>query len=45
MRQINCVVFDVGNVLVRWNPRNLYSRMGYIDAETTLIPGKLSSNT
>jgi hypothetical protein len=23
------VVFDIGNVLVRWDPRNLYRRMGY----------------
>ncbi len=32
MRQIVCVVFDIGNVLVRWDPRNLYRRMGYADA-------------
>ena len=37
MRQIDCVVFDIGNVLVRWDPRNLYRRMGYSDAETTSI--------
>jgi 2-haloacid dehalogenase len=37
LKQIDCVVFDVGNVLVRWNPRNLYERMGYSDAETALI--------
>ena len=37
MKQIDCVVFDVGNVLVRWDPRNLYRRMGYSDAETTSI--------
>ena len=37
MRQIDCVVFDIGNVLVRWDPRNLYRRMGYPDAETTSI--------
>jgi FMN phosphatase YigB (HAD superfamily) len=37
VRQIDCVVFDIGNVLVRWDPRNLYRRMGYTDAETTLI--------
>jgi 2-haloacid dehalogenase len=34
MKQIDCVVFDIGNVLVRWDPRNLYRRMGYSDAET-----------
>jgi 2-haloacid dehalogenase len=37
MQQIDCVVFDVGNVLVRWNPRNLYRRMGYSDADTVSI--------
>jgi 2-haloacid dehalogenase len=37
VRQIDCVVFDIGNVLVRWDPRNLYRRMGYADAETTSI--------
>ena len=35
VRQIDCVVFDIGNVLVRWDPRNLYRRMGYPDAATT----------
>ena len=35
--QIDCVVFDIGNVLVRWHPRNLYSRMGYPEQETTSI--------
>jgi len=34
---INCVVFDIGNVLVRWDPRNLYRRMGYSDPETAAI--------
>lgn len=34
---IDCVVFDIGNVLVRWDPRNLYRRMGYSDAETAAI--------
>jgi len=37
VRQIDCVVFDVGNVLVRWDPRNLYRRMGYPDTKTTSI--------
>ena len=37
MRQIDCVAFDIGNVLVRWDPCNLYRRMGYPDAETTSI--------
>jgi HAD superfamily hydrolase (TIGR01509 family) len=34
---INCVVFDIGNVLVRWDPCNLYRRMGYLDWETAAI--------
>ena len=37
MSGINCVVFDIGNVLVRWDPRNLYRRMGYSDPETAAI--------
>ena len=37
VRQIDCVVFDIGNVLVRWDPRNLYRRMGYTDTETASI--------
>jgi hypothetical protein len=37
VRQLDCVVFDIGNVLVRWHPRNLYGHMGYSDAETTSI--------
>jgi 2-haloacid dehalogenase len=41
VKQIDCVVFDIGNVLVRWNPRNLYRRMGYPDAETTSILAKI----
>jgi HAD superfamily hydrolase (TIGR01509 family) len=35
--EIDCVVFDIGNVLIRWDPRNLYRRMGYADATTSLI--------
>jgi len=35
--QIDCVVFDIGNVLVRWDPRNLYRRLGYADPETAAI--------
>jgi 2-haloacid dehalogenase len=34
---INCVVFDIGNVLVRWDPCNLYRCMGYLDSETAAI--------
>ena len=36
-RQINCVIFDIGNVLIRWDPRNLYRRMGYADVTTASI--------
>jgi HAD superfamily hydrolase (TIGR01509 family) len=36
-RQIKCVVFDIGNVLIRWDPRNLYRRMGYADTTTASI--------
>jgi len=34
---VDCVVFDIGNVLIRWDPRNLYRRMGYADATTMSI--------
>jgi 2-haloacid dehalogenase len=34
---INCVVFDIGNVLVRWDACNLYRSMGYLDSETAAI--------
>lgn len=34
MPEIDTVVFDIGNVLIRWDPRNLYRRMGLSDAET-----------
>jgi HAD superfamily hydrolase (TIGR01509 family) len=37
VKRVDSVVFDIGNVLVRWDPRNLYRRMGYPDAETTSI--------
>jgi 2-haloacid dehalogenase len=37
MPQIDCVVFDIGNVLIRWDPRNLYRRMGYADEATAAI--------
>jgi 2-haloacid dehalogenase len=37
MRLIDCVVFDIGNVLIRWDPRNLYRRMGYSDTDTVSI--------
>src|ERR1700761_6824959 len=35
--KIDCVVFDIGNVLLRWSPFNLYRQMGFSDAETTAI--------
>jgi 2-haloacid dehalogenase len=31
-KPIEAVVFDIGNVLIRWDPRNLYRRMGLDDA-------------
>lgn len=34
MADIDCVIFDIGNVLIRWDPKNLYRRMGYADADT-----------
>jgi HAD superfamily hydrolase (TIGR01509 family) len=37
MQRIECVVFDIGNVLLRWDPRRLYRRMGLADAETNAI--------
>lgn len=37
MSGINCVVFDIGNVLVRWDPCNLYRCMGYSDSATAAI--------
>jgi HAD superfamily hydrolase (TIGR01509 family) len=37
VKQIDAVIFDIGNVLLRWDPRNLYRRMGYADAETISI--------
>lgn len=37
MPGIENVVFDIGNVLVRWAPRNLYRRLGYSDALMTEI--------
>ena len=37
MAEIDCVVFDIGNVLIRWDPGNLYRRMGYSDATTGSI--------
>lgn len=35
--EIDCVVFDIGNVLVRWDPYNLYRRLGYADPQTASI--------
>lgn len=37
MSTIDTVVFDVGNVLIRWDPRNLYRKMGYADATTAAV--------
>ncbi|MEZ5816526.1 MAG: HAD family phosphatase [Hyphomicrobiaceae bacterium] len=37
MPEIDTVIFDIGNVLIRWDPRNLYGRMGLNEAETAAI--------
>ncbi len=31
------MVFDVGNVLIRWDPRNVYRLMGFDDAATKAV--------
>ncbi len=36
-RAVDCVVFDIGNVLLRWDPRHLYRRMGYDDAAIAAV--------
>ncbi|HRD74536.1 MAG TPA: HAD family phosphatase [Hyphomicrobiaceae bacterium] len=33
----DCVVFDVGNVLIRWAPQNLYRKLGYSDEATASV--------
>ncbi|MGD9805924.1 MAG: HAD family hydrolase [Hyphomicrobiaceae bacterium] len=33
MQNVDTVVFDIGNVLIRWDPHNLYRRMGLTDVE------------
>jgi hypothetical protein len=37
MANIECVVFDSENVLIRWGSRNLYRRMVFSATETALI--------
>lgn len=37
MQSIDAVVFDVGNVLIRWDPHNLYKRMGLTRADVEAI--------
>lgn len=37
LAQIESVIFDIGNVLIRWDPCNLYRRMGFEDAQTRAI--------
>jgi len=34
VQNVETVIFDIGNVLIRWDPCNLYRRMGLADAET-----------
>ncbi len=36
-QDIDSVVFDIGNVLIRWHPHNLYRRMGLTAAEVAAI--------
>jgi 2-haloacid dehalogenase len=48
MSRIDSVIFDVGNVLIRWDPRNLYRRMGFADSDSDRIiaeTGLLEMNT
>lgn len=42
MSTVECVVFDVGNVLIRWDPRYLYRTMGFSDAATAAILAETS---
>lgn len=37
MGRVSSVIFDVGNVLIRWDPKNLYRRIGYADADSVAI--------
>ena len=37
MGRIEAVVFDIGNVLISWNPCNLYRKMGFEDEQTRAI--------
>ncbi len=37
MGGIETVVFDIGNVLIRWDPCNLYRKLGFSDATTAAI--------
>jgi 2-haloacid dehalogenase len=34
---IDVAVFDIGNVLIRWDPCNLYRQLGYADAVTAAV--------
>lgn len=33
MPAIDCVVFDIGSVLIRWEPRSVFRDMGYADGD------------
>jgi 2-haloacid dehalogenase len=37
MPRVSTVIFDIGNVLIRWDPRIVYRRMGFDDATTAAI--------
>jgi 2-haloacid dehalogenase len=34
---VDVVVFDIGNVLIRWDPRNLYRQLGYADVDIAAV--------
>ena len=38
---VDCVVFDIGNVLLRWDPRNLTRRLGIDDAAYAAIAAEI----
>jgi len=42
MQDIDAVVFDIGNVLIRWHPHNLYRRFGLTDVETAAFLAETS---
>ncbi|MCG7393316.1 HAD family phosphatase [Microvirga sp. ACRRW] len=45
MRQPTTVVFDIGNVLLRWDPRNLYRRIFPDETEMEWFLGNVCTNS